>query len=191
MIPCILKKYTYICIVIFRESTERGDESPLFSSHMISKQKIKDLAEERIAELANGLFIVDISVSATNVIHIELDKHEGNVAIIDCMSVSRNVEHNLDREAQDFELHVSSAGLDKPFRVLAQYIKNIDREVKVVLQNGAKMEGILRAVAEKGITLETSRTEKPEGKKKKELIVEQHEFPFEQIKETKIVISFK
>ena len=191
MIPCILKKYTYICIVIFRESTERGDESPLFSSHMISKQKIKDLAEERIAELANGLFIVDISVSATNVIHVELDKHEGNVAIIDCMSVSRNVEHNLDREAQDFELHVSSAGLDKPFRVLAQYIKNIDREVKVVLQNGAKMEGILRAVAEKGITLETSRTEKPEGKKKKELIVEQHEFPFEQIKETKIVISFK
>jgi ribosome maturation factor RimP len=191
LIPCILKKYTYICIVILRESTERGDESPLFSSHMISKQKIKDLAEERIAELANGLFIVDISVSATNVIHIELDKHEGNVAIIDCMSVSRNVEHNLDREAQDFELHVSSAGLDKPFRVLAQYIKNIDREVKVVLQNGAKMEGILRAVAEKGITLETSRTEKPEGKKKKELIVEQHEFPFEQIKETKIVISFK
>jgi ribosome maturation factor RimP len=166
---------------------------------MISKQKIKDLAEERIAELANGLFIVDISVSATNVIHIELDKHEGNVAIIDCMSVSRNVEHNLDREAQDFELHVSSAGLDKPFRVLAQYIKNIDREVKVVLQNGAKMEGILRAVTEKGITLETSRTEKPKGdglslsksKKKKELIVEQHEFPFEQIKETKIVISFK
>jgi ribosome maturation factor RimP len=134
---------------------------------------------------------VDISVSATNVIHVELDKHEGNVAINDCMSVSRNVEHNLDREAQDFELHVSSAGLDKPFRVLAQYIKNIDREVKVVLQNGAKMEGILRAVAEKGITLETSRTEKPEGKKKKELIVEQHEFPFEQIKETKIVISFK
>jgi ribosome maturation factor RimP len=199
LIPCILKKYTYICIVIFRESTERGDESPLFSSHMISKQKIKDLAEERIAELANGLFIVDISVSATNVIHVELDKHEGNVAIIDCMSVSRNVEHNLDREAQDFELHVSSAGLDKPFRVLAQYIKNIDREVKVVLQNGAKMEGILRAVAEKGITLETSRTEKPKGdglslsksKKKKELIVEQHEFPFEQIKETKIVISFK
>jgi ribosome maturation factor RimP len=158
---------------------------------MISKQKIKDLAEERIAELANGLFIVDISVSATNVIHVELDKHEGNVAINDCMSVSRNVEHNLDREAQDFELHVSSAGLDKPFRVLAQYIKNIDREVKVVLQNGAKMEGILRAVAEKGITLEMSRTEKPEGKRKKELIVEQHEFPFEQIKETKIVISFK
>ena len=102
MIPCILKKYTYICIVIFRESTERGDESPLFLSHMISKQKIKDLAEERIAELANGLFIVDISVSATNVIHVELDKHEGNVAINDCMSVSRNVEHNLDREAQDF-----------------------------------------------------------------------------------------
>ena len=166
---------------------------------MISKKKVLELVEERMAELANGLFVVDITVSATNVIHVELDKHEGNVAINDCMSVSRNVEHNLDREAEDFELHVSSAGLDKPFRVLAQYVKNIDREVKVVLQNGAKMEGVLRSANEAGITLETSRMERPEGdglsssksKKKKELIVEQHVFPFEQIKETKIVISFK
>jgi hypothetical protein len=33
--------------------------------------------------------------------------------------------------------------------------------------------------------------EKPEGKKKKELVVEQHVLPLDQIKETKIVISFK
>lgn len=124
-------------------------------------------------------------------IHVELDKHEGNVAINDCMSVSRNVEHNLDREDADFELHVSSAGLDKPFRVLAQYTKNIGKEVKVVLHNGSKLEGILKAATETEITLETSRMEKPEGKKKKELIVEEHVFPLDQIKDTKIVISFK
>ena len=158
---------------------------------MIAKKTIMDLIDERIAELANGLFVVDLTISATNVIHVELDKHEGNVSVNDCMSVSRNVEHNLDREVEDFELHVSSAGLDRPLRVHAQYVKNIGREVKVVAQDGAKTEGKLVEVNENQIVLENSRMERPEAKKKKELIVEQHVFPFEQIKETKIIISFK
>lgn len=149
------------------------------------------LIDERIAELGNGLFVVELTISSNNVIQVELDKHEGNVSINDCMSVSRNVEHNLDREEEDFELQVSSAGLDKPFRVLAQYVKNIGRTVKVVQQNGKKIEGELKAANEKEIVVENSRMEKLEGKKKKELIVEQHVLPMEQIKETKIVISFK
>ena len=142
-------------------------------------------------ELNSGLFVVDLTISSTNVIHLELDKTEGYVSINECMSVSRNIEHNLDRESADFELHVSSAGLDKPLRVLAQYTKNIGREVKVVTTDGKKQEGFLIAASEKELTLETSRKEKLEGKKKKELIVEQHVFPMNQIKETKIVISFK
>ena len=158
---------------------------------MIAKDRVKELVEERMAELANGLFIVDITVSASNVIHVELDKYEGGVTVEDCVSVSRNVEHNLDREREDFELHVSSAGLDKPLRVPAQYTKNIGRDVKLVLSNGEKHEGKLALVDEQGITVEQSRMVKPEGKKKKELIVEQQMFPFTQIKETKIVISFK
>lgn len=158
---------------------------------MIAKKTVMDLIDERIAELANGLFVVDLTISAGNVIHVELDKHEGNVSVNDCMSVSRNVEHNLDREVEDFELHVSSAGLDRPLRVHAQYVKNIGREVKVVTLEGEKHEGVLKEVNESKIVLENSRMEKPEGKKKKELIVEQQVFPFEQIKETKIIISFK
>jgi ribosome maturation factor RimP len=158
---------------------------------MISKQKVQELVEERMADLANGLFIVDLSVSSGNVIHVELDKHEGGVTVDDCVSVSRNVEHNLDREQEDFELHVSSAGLDKPLRVHAQYVKNIGRTVKVVLNGGEKHEGLLKLVDPDSITIENSRMEKPEGKKKKELVVEQKTFPFAQIKETKIVISFK
>lgn len=158
---------------------------------MISKSKVLELIDERIAELGNGLFVVDLTISSNNVIQVELDKHEGSVSINDCMSVSRNVEHNLDREVEDFELQVSSAGLDKPFRVPAQYVKNVGRTVKVVLQNGKKIEGELKAVSEKAVVVENSRKEKIEGKKKKELIVEQHVLPMEHIKETKIVISFK
>lgn len=158
---------------------------------MISKRIIEDLVQERIAELSNGLFVVDITVSSSNVIHVELDKEEGGVSVDDCIRVSRNVEHNLDREVEDFELHVSSAGLDKPFRNLKQFQKNVGRMVKTVSTDGRKMEGILKQADEKGIVLEMSRMEKPEGKKKKELVIEHTNLSYDQIKETKIIISFK
>ena len=158
---------------------------------MISNNRVEELINGRIGELNNGLFLVDLSISASNVITVELDKHQGGVSVEDCIAVSRNIEHNLDREQQDFELNVSSAGLDRPFRVLPQYIKNVGRTVKVVKNNGEKLEGILKNVNESGIVIENSKKEKVEGKKKKELIVEQHELPFDSIKETKIVITFK
>ena len=110
---------------------------------MITKELVQKLAQERIDELDRGLFIVAISISPKFVINLELDKVEGYVAIDDCVSVSRNVEHNLDREEQDFELHVSSAGLDKPLRVLPQYVKNIGRIVEVILKDGKEKEGVL------------------------------------------------
>lgn len=158
---------------------------------MISKKKVIELAQERIDELDKGLYIVEINISSGNVIQIELDAEKGNVAIEDCVSVSRNVEHNLDREEQDFELQVSSAGLDKPLRVLPQYIKNIGEEVKVKLNEGGKIQGDLIAADEKGIVVETTTKERLEGKKKKVTVVEKHELTFDEIKETKIVISFK
>lgn len=159
---------------------------------MLKKKEIEKLALERIDELDKGLFIVEIAISSNNVIQVELDVEDGNVAINDCVSVSRNIEHNLDREVQDFELSVSSAGLDKPFRVLKQYIKNIGREVKVQLkEKNNTVEGVLKHADENGITLETTTKERVEGKKKKETVVQEFEYTFDEIKETKIVISFK
>jgi ribosome maturation factor RimP len=158
---------------------------------MISKGKVEELINERIAELDNGLFVVELSISSSNVITVELDKHVGGVTVDDCISVSRNIEHNLDREALDFELNVSSAGLDRPLRVLPQYVKNIGRTVKVVKIDGSKLEGVMTQATEAGIVIENSRKEKVEGSKKKEVIVEQHTLPFSDIKETKIVITFK
>lgn len=158
---------------------------------MIDKKLVRELVEERMAELDNGLFIVELNVSSNNAIHVELDKHEGGVSVDDCIRVSRNVEHNLDREEQDFELHVSSAGLDKGLRVFAQYKKNIGRNVKVKLNNAGSLEGELVAATEEEITLRTTRKERVEGKKKKETIIEDQVVPMAEVKETKIVISFK
>jgi ribosome maturation factor RimP len=157
---------------------------------MISKTKVLELIDERFAELDNGLFLVDLTISKTNQINIEIDKHVGGVSVKDCMAVSRNVEHNLDREEADFELHVSSAGIDRPLRVLAQYVKNIGRSVELLMNDGSELEGVLKAATETEIEIETSRVEKIEGKKKKETIVEQFVLPLNKIKETKIVITF-
>lgn len=120
---------------------------------MIKKELITKLIDERIAELNNGLYVVELTISPSNVIRVELDKVSGGVTVTDCMSVSRNVEHNLDREEQDFELHVSSAGLDKSLRHIKQYIKNIGRELDVVLQNGTKFCGEIVEVTENTVIL--------------------------------------
>lgn len=158
---------------------------------MITKKRVTELAEERIKERDNGLFIVDLTISSTNVIRLELDKYEGGVTVEDCVSVSRNIEHNLDRESSDFELHVSSAGLDKPLRVHAQYVKNIGRELEVKLNEGGKQAGKLIAVTDTTITLERTEKQTIEGKKKKELVTLQNELPFDSFTDARIVISFK
>ena len=87
---------------------------------MISKENVIALIDERIKDLEKDLYVVELTISAKNVIRVELDKVEGNVNVDECVYVSRNIEHNLDREEEDFELHVSSAGLDKPFRHINQ-----------------------------------------------------------------------
>lgn len=164
--------------------------SPLFIA-MIAKKTIQKLAEERIQELDKGLFIVDIRISSTNVIKVELDMVEGSVSVEDCVSVSRNIEHNLDREQADFELHVSSAGLDKPLRVTPQFVKNIGRSVTIKLNDSTEDEGLLIAADEKELTIRKESKVRIDGKKKKELVVEDKTYAMKEIKETKIVISFK
>lgn len=158
---------------------------------MITKKHVTELAEERMKERDNGLFIVDLTISAKNVIRLELDKHTGGVTVEDCISVSRNIEHNLDREAEDFELHVSSAGLDKPLRVHAQYVKNIGRGLDILLKSSEKTEGTLTEVTETGIVISNTEKRVIEGKKKKETVEVTQQLSFDEIAEARIVISFK
>jgi len=158
---------------------------------MLDKKIIKSLAEERISELNNGLYIVELSVSSNNVIQVEIDKLKGGVSVEDCISVSRNIEHNLDRDKEDFELHVSSAGLDKPLRHINQYAKNIGRVLSIVGLDGKKYEGELMKVIDLGIVLRTVSKQLNEKKKKKIWMENILEYPFNQIKEAKIVVSFK
>lgn len=138
-----------------------------------------------------GLYIVDLNVGSGNKIHLEIDREEGSVSIDDCVSVSRNIEHNLDREIEDFSLQVSSAGIDQPFRVLKQYYKNVGKEVKVTpVEHGKSVEGLLKAADENGIVVEIKEKQRLEGKKKKVWVTNEIPFKYEEIKETKLIISF-
>ncbi len=155
---------------------------------MISELNIKSLIEEKLEGTEN--FLVDVTVSSNNQIRVELD-HPDGVKIDDCVAMSRHIESCFDRENEDFELQVSSPGLDHPFKVLPQYKKNIGREVSVLKVNGDKLKGILTAVDENEVEIEYATKEKIEGKKKKEVVNHQVKIPMADIKETRIIISFK
>jgi ribosome maturation factor RimP len=156
---------------------------------MIKKETVRALAQERIDELDCGIFIVEINISPANDILVELDKMGSGVAINECVSVSRNIEHNLDREVQDFSLSVSSAGMDKPLRVKEQFEKNIGRTVRAILEHGSA-EGILLSFDDNQLVIESEHKEKQEGKKKKILVKKETVLLWDEIKEVKRVIDF-
>jgi len=164
----------------------QGDRSPLFYYcflKMIAKDKIRKLVEEQIE--GTGLFIVDVKVSSANKITVLADTHQG-ITIDECISVSRHIEKNLDRDKEDFELMVSSPGLEMPFVVLEQYVKNEGKKVVVIDNDGVKYQGILKNVTIGGFEIETDIRKKGEKATKKEI-----SFNYGQIKSTKTFIEFK
>jgi ribosome maturation factor RimP len=159
---------------------------------MLSEQKIKELVELYITE--KGHFLVDVKVSPFNKINVFVDNNNG-IAVSDCAELSRFIESNLNRDEEDFELEVSSPGLDQPFKVLNQYRKYIGRKVDVVTKEGQKITGQLIAANEQGIELQEQLKKKVKGnlpadRHGKQLIINNQFITFEKIKETKIVISF-
>ncbi len=151
---------------------------------MISKETVRKLVEERIA--GTDIFIVDIDISHGNNIRVIIDADSG-VNIEKCMSVSRNVEHNLDRETEDFSLEVTSFGLTSPFVLPRQYKKYLGRKVEVKTNDLEKFSGTLLSFDENGISLEQDLSKK----QIKAGIEPKIDISFDNIKETKAVISFK
>ncbi len=153
---------------------------------MIDKVKIAELVNEK---LTDDQFLVDVTVSSSNVIHVMVDSDTG-ISINQIVEISRFVEGNLDREVEDFELSVFSAGLSEPFRLVRQYKKNVGTEIDVLLVSGQKLSGLLTNADEQGIDLEVTTKEKTEGSKKKELVTRVHKFDYQEIKEAKKVLKF-
>lgn len=155
---------------------------------MIDKNELARLIEEKLASSSN--YLVDVQVKPGNLIVIEIDNDE-TVGIDDCVELSRYIETALDRDKEDFELEVGSAGITSPLKVLRQYKKYIGKEVELLLTKGVKVTGVLKYADENGIVVVVEKMVKPEGAKRKVLVEEELAYAFEEIKYTKYLLRFK
>lgn len=149
---------------------------------------IKDAIGEEI--VARGFFLVDVTVSKENDIVITVESENGIVELEDCVSLSRYFETRFDREAEDYSLTVSSAGLDQPFKVFRQFEKAVGSKVEVSLKGGKKLVATLAEADPESITLKYTAKEAVEGKKKKELVEHVDRFTMDQVNAVRPYISF-
>jgi len=153
---------------------------------MINKEYITALINEHLE--GTDQFVVNMSIGTDNKISVYIDGDTG-VTIDDCVSLSRAIEHQLDREEEDFALNISSAGIDQPFELLRQYVKNIGRPVEVLFNDGSKKRGILQAADNNEIVI--AEPKKNKNKKSKKMVAgEPVKLQMADIKQTKAIIIF-
>ena len=147
----------------------------------------KELIEKSVREFieGTGIFLVAVRVSSSNKITVLADRKEG-ITIDDCVNIHRMIENTFDRDTEDYELQVSSPGLEMPFGVIEQYYKNEGSKVSVVDNEGNKYTGILKNVTDGGFDLETEIKLKGQKKETKEL-----PFNLDQVKSVKVVLLMK
>ncbi|HIB47695.1 MAG TPA: ribosome assembly cofactor RimP [Flavobacteriaceae bacterium] len=151
------------------------------------RKKVEELLNQALAEMPS-LFLIDLSISEANQIRVVLDGDQG-VSVQDCIDVSRAIEHNLDREEQDFSLEVHSAGVSEPLSLVRQYKKNIGRNLQVKTAEET-IEGELVAVTDDSVTLKwKAREPKPVGKGKV-TVQKEAVLPYNDIVEAKVMIKF-
>ncbi|EGK03031.1 MULTISPECIES: ribosome assembly cofactor RimP [Dysgonomonas] len=155
---------------------------------MIDKDFIKDVADKFLQE--TPMFLVDVTVRPGNIIVVEIDSDD-SIGIDDCIALSRDIESRLDREAEDFELEVGSAGVTSPFKIPRQYKKNEGNEVEVLTKAGQKLSGVLKTSDNNGFVITITKMVKPEGAKKKTALEEDLSFAYDEVKYTKYLIRFK
>ncbi|HEX7905755.1 MAG TPA: ribosome maturation factor [Chitinophagaceae bacterium] len=156
---------------------------------MSSEAQIQALEKKIEALIAPepGFFLVELNIKPTNNIKVFIDADQG-ISIEKLVQLNRKLYKDIEETSffpsGDFSLEVSSPGLDEPLKLHRQYLKNIGREVEVMMTDGNKKEGKLLTVTEQEITLEEEK-----GKSKKKEIV-QHTIPFDHIKTTRIQVKF-
>ena len=155
---------------------------------MVDKKIIEQVVTEAIA--GSDIFIVEIRVTPDNMVTVELDSTSG-LDIDTCARITRAIEAAVDREIEDYELEVGSAGLTAPFKVPAQYVKNIGNDIEVLTRDGRKMTGRLTDVSGTEFTIEVSRKVKEPGAKRPSLVTEPVTLSMDNVKKACYLIQFK
>ena len=155
---------------------------------MIDPKKIIAAAERKLA--GSDMFVVGCNCSPGNEIELLIDS-DSSVSIDACVELSRAVEAEFDRDAEDFSLTVASAGIGSELRCLRQYRKLVGRPVEVLLASGVKILATLDAVDDRGVALSYEEKQAVEGKKRKVAVKVERTYPFSEIKYTREWLDFK
>ena len=154
---------------------------------MTFEDKINDLIEVALRDRTD-LFLIECTISSDHHIRILLDGDQG-VNLKTCIEISRSIEHNLDRETEDFSLEVASAGVGNPLQNRRQYTKNIGRKLRVERDSEPTLEGVLTAATETDFTLEWKQREpKPVGKGK-HTVIKKEILSYQEIKSAKVLVN--
>jgi len=175
-----------IVLHLYRSKVE-GTKVPSFIFFMITAETIEKAVEGILIDTPH--FLTEVDITPMGKIYVYIDSFE-KFSIDDCVKVNRSLRKEFGENLDDFDLTVSSAGMDRAFKSMKQYHKNLDREISVVTHTGDKIEGFLKRITDNGIELEEM--PKPDKKGmpvKKGATSKKHEIPFSEIKETKRVIT--
>ena len=147
--------------------------------------------EQVINEALEGtkMYLVTLKVSKDNIIDVALDSDE-DITIDDCVAVNDAVLEAFDRDVEDYELTVGSYGITAPLQLPRQYKKSVGYDVEVLTADGRKLKGTVADADDEGFTLSMTVKRKLEGKKRPELVEEQERFSYNDIKQTKNIITF-
>ncbi|MBO7544563.1 MAG: hypothetical protein J6T02_03180 [Bacteroidales bacterium] len=114
----------------------------------------KTISEAVAPELEKmGCFLVDVTVSKANDIEVVIEKESGTVDMDDCAALDRFFHGVFSQDEEDYSLTVSSAGLDRPFKVLRQYEKAVGSRVTASFRGGRRVLATIEAVTPEELTL--------------------------------------
>ena len=155
----------------------------------MNKEQIIKAVEPALAQM--GCFLVDVTVSAANDIEVIIEKEEGEVDWDHCAAIDKVMHEAFDQDVEDYALTVSSAGLDRPFKVLKQYQKALGSQVDVKFKGGKRLIATLTAATEDSIELQYTALEVVEGQKKKQKVEHKDSFSLAEINSVTPYIDFK
>ena len=165
----------------------RGQKLPLLLNMIDFEHKVHQLLNDGIAERPH-LFVLECNISTDRRIKVVLDGDQG-VNLQDCIDISRAIEHHLDRETVDFELEVTSAGIDRKLTLPRQYKKNLGRTLKIKTSNQT-FEGEVKEVGDLEVTLSRKERQPKKIGKGKETVEIINTIPYADIQEAIVVITF-
>ena len=155
-----------------------GREFP-FLLLMIDKFKVLDIVKDVLE--GSDKYLINMKITPDNRIFVDLDGDNG-INIDDCIEVSRAIENSLNRDEEDFELNVSSAGADSPLKMPRQYRRHVGRELSVEPFEGAKVEGVLTEAGDSQFTIKTKGSKKEPS--------QELTFAYEDVKTARVLIRF-